>query len=489
MGIEKHVEPIGSVRIFGRMKGFIVFIAGKRLLTAALMSATVLASTPSMAETIFGAMAKAYNNNSTLNASRAGVRVTDEGVAIAKSGYRPVVSGTADLTASYTKADRLRPGAARDGTSKTGTFGVQVNQMLFDGFTTRNNVAAAKTQVLAQRENLRNDEQNQLFAAAQAFMDVYVTRQIVILRQKNIDALDEQLRAARARFDVGEGTRTDVAQAEAGKASAIADLNVAKSNEKTAEATYVQVIGTAPGRLDRAPAASKSLPRSMDQAFSVAANTHPAILAARYAVDAAGYTVKATEGTLLPQVSLNGAITRDEIFGSPSDLTPNSDDTTSASAGVRVTVPIYSGGRTSAQVRQGKETVAQRRIEVDVARDDVRQAIASAYAQMEAAKASIVAQRSVIAAAQLALNGVIEERKVGQRTTLDVLNAQNDVLEAQINLAQAERDAVVTSYAALSASGRLTASQIGLQVAVHHPEEHYEAVKDKWIGLRTPDSR
>ncbi|MHC1548878.1 TolC family outer membrane protein [Phyllobacterium sp. K27] len=475
------------------MKGFIVFIAGKRLLTAALMSATVLASTPSMAETIFGAMAKAYNNNSTLNATRAGVRVTDEGVAIAKSGYRPTISASANLTSTYTRLDgRGRPtgtGFVNDGTANTAVFGVTVNQMLFDGFTTKNTVSASKTQVLAARENLRNTEQNQLFAAVQAYMDVYLTRQIVVLRQRNIEALDEQLRAARARFDVGEGTRTDVAQSDAQKATAIAELNLAKSNEKTAEATYIQIVGDVPGRLERAPAAKKSLPRNMDEAYAIAENTHPAILSTRYAVDAAGYTVKATEGELLPQVSLRGEITRDEIWGDPSDLATSTSNSTSASAGIRVTVPIYSGGRTSARVRQGKETVAQRRIEVDVARDSVRQAIAGAYAEMEAAKASIVAQRTAVAAAQLALNGVIEERKVGQRTTLDVLNEQTNVLDAQIRLVQSERDAVVTSYAALLGAGRLTAAQIGLQVAEHRPEEHYEAVKDKWIGLRTPDSR
>jgi outer membrane protein len=464
------------------MKGLIVFLAGKRVLTAALMSATVLATTPSMAETIFGAMAKAYNNNSTLNADRAGVRVTDEGVAVAKSGYRPVVSATADLTATDRRLD-----GGRHGTTQEGTFGIQINQTLFDGFTVSNNIKSAKTQVLAARENLRNNEQNLLFSAAQAYMNVYLTRQIVILRQKNLEFLDEQLRAAKARFDVGEGTRTDVAQAEASKASAIATLDAAKSDEKTAEATYIQIIGVAPDKLKAAAMASKSLPRSMDQAFAIASKNHPAILANQYAVDSAGYAVKANEGQLLPQVGLVGSVNRDEIFRG-SDLAAGT-DSTSASAGIRVTIPIYNGGRTSALVRQSKETLGQRRIEVDVARDSVRQAIAQAYSQMESAKAQIVAQRSVVAAAQLALNGVIEERKVGQRTTLDVLNAQADVLTGQINLAQAERDSVVTSYAVLSAVGRLTASQIGLQVAEYKPEEHYDAVKDKWIGLRTPDGR
>ncbi len=307
------------------MKGFIVFIAGKRLLTAALLSATVLTSTPSMAETIFGAMEKAYERNSTVNADRAGVRVTDEGVAVAKSAYRPTVNGNASLTTTSTRLD-----SGQHGRSDIGTFGITVNQLLFDGFTTKNNVASAKTQVLAARENLRNSEQNLLFSAAQAFMDVYLTRQIVILRQKNLEFLDEQLRAARARFDVGEGTRTDVAQAEASKASAIATLAAAVSDEKNAEATYIQIIGAAPDRLKAAAMASKSLPRSMDQAFSIATNNHPAILATQYAVDSAGYNVKAQEGQLLPQIGLQGSITRDEIFSS--GLSTTNDD---SSTGLR----------------------------------------------------------------------------------------------------------------------------------------------------------
>lgn len=459
-----------------------MILAGRLILIGTVTSAILLATAPAMAETIFGAMAKAYNNNSTLNANRAGVRVFDEGVAIAKSGYRPVVSATAALTATDRRLDDGRNGARQEG-----TFGLTINQTLFDGFTVSNNIESAKTQVLAARENLRNDEQNLLFSAAQAYMNVYLTRQIVILRQRNLKFLDEQLRAAQARFDVGEGTRTDVAQAQASKASAMAALDAAKSDEKTAEATYIQVIGAGPDKLRPAEAPSRSLPRSMDEALALALNSHPAIFANQYAVDAAGYGVKANEGQLLPQVGLAGSVNRNEIF-SGSVLTPGT-DSTSSSASLRVTVPIYNGGRTSALIRRSKETLAQRRIEVDVARDSVRQAVVQAYSQMVSATAQIVAQRSVVAAARLALNGVIEERNVGQRTTLDVLNQQAGVLTGEINLARAERDRVVTSFAVLSAVGHLTASQIGLQVTRYKPGEHYDAVKDRWIGLRTPDGR
>ncbi|RCS24227.1 transporter [Phyllobacterium salinisoli] len=455
---------------------FTVFKVCKGWLAAALLSGTVLTGNPVLAETLSGALAKAYQNNATLNSSRSGVRVRDEDVAIAKSGYRPTISGTVDV-------GRSRSGQSNRYTT-AGTYGITLNQTLFDGFQTRNNVASAEAMVYAQRENLRNDEVNTLFQAAQAYMDVYQNRQIVVLRERNLAAMNEQVRAARARLDVGEGTRTDVAQAEATRSTAIAQLNQARANVKSAEAVYRQVIGTSPGSLRTASAASKALPRSIDQAYQIAAASHPAILATKYAVDAAGYTVKAREGALLPTVGLSASVSHTDTYAGLSQ-----GDGNAASVGLGVTVPIYQGGRTSAQVRQSKEQLGQARIEVDVTRDSVRAAIGSAWSQLEGARASVRANRDGIRAAQLALEGVMEERKVGQRTTLDVLNAQNDLVAVQIALVQAEHDVVVASYALLQATGRLTVSQLGLRVAEHRPEEHYEAVKDKWIGLRTPDGR
>lgn len=456
-----------------------MFSSAKRLVAvAALLSGTILTGQAAWSETLTGALVKAYKNNSSLNSSRAGVRVKDEDVAIAKSGFRPQVTGT------YEIGRNTGPGTTAGRTYKSaGTVGVQLNQMLFDGFQTRNNVAAAETQVFAQRENLRNDEQNTLYNAVAAYMDVYQNRQIAALRERNLAAMNEQVRASRARLDVGEGTRTDVAQADAGRSTAIAALNAARADVKSAEATYIQIVGAEPGKLSPASAA-KSLPKSPDQAFSIAQTGHPGILATQYAVNAAGYNVKAKEGALLPTVDLKASASRVDTF-SGSEL----GDGNSASVGLGVSIPIYTGGRTSAQIRQSKEQLGQARIEVDVIRDQVRQAIGSAWSQLEAARATVRANRDGISAAQIALNGVIEERKVGQRTTLDVLNAQNDLTDAQISLVQAEHDVVVASYALLNATGRMTAAQLGLQVAQYKPEEHYEAVKDKWLGLRTPDGR
>ncbi|RUM95500.1 transporter [Pseudaminobacter arsenicus] len=457
-------------------------ILRKGIFAAALLSATALSTATVSAETILGALAKAYQNNSTLNSSRASVRVTDEDVAIAKSGYRPTVVGSSSINYTTQEGTRLT----------TGNFGVEIRQTLFDGFQTRNNVAAAESRVFASNESLRNTEQNILFNAASAYMDVIRDRQVVILRERNLEALNEQARAARSRFDVGEGTRTDVAQADAARSAAVAELSAARAQASSSEAIYRQVVGDAPGRLNGASPLAKLLPGGLEQAIAQAAAGHPAIIATQHLVDAAGFTVKSAEGALLPQLSASAGVSRSYRNTEGGEIGGGSfNDGTSdaASIGATLTVPIYQGGRASAQVRQTKESLGQARIEVDVQRDQVRAAVTSAWTQYVAARESVEANRALISAAQLALNGVIEERNVGQRTTLDVLNAQSDVIDAQINLANAEREVVVASYAILSATGQLSARRLGLQVAEYRPEEHYKAVKDKWYGLRTPDGR
>ncbi len=454
---------------------------------AILFAAVALAPSLSAAETITGALIKAYQNNSQLNSARAGLRATDEGVAIAKSGWRPNIVGSVGGSYSSTSYN----GAASQAGNRltTGNFGVQIQQSLFDGFQTLNNVEAATARVLASRESLRNTEQNILFNAAAAYMDVIRDRHIAELTQQNLQFLDEQVRAARSRFEVGEGTRTDVAQAEASRSSAEAQLTTANARVLTSSATYRQIIGDEPGNL-KVPAVLKQLlPSNLGSAEAIAAQEHPAILASEHLVDVAAFSVKSAEGALLPQLSATATVSRNYRNTAPSTFASLDGTNDSASIGATLTVPIYQGGRVYAEVRQSKEQLGQARIEVDVSRDQVQQAITSAWTQYHAAIQTAIANRQVVAASQLALNGVIEERNVGQRTTLDVLNAQADVITAQINLASSERDVVVASYAILSAMGRLSARGLGLQVAEYSPKEHFNAVKDKWIGLRTPDGR
>lgn len=463
----------------------------KSLFAAVLVSATALSPLAASAETILGALSKAYQNNSQLNSARAGVRVTDEGVAIAKSGWRPTITGSADIDFSRSHFDaRTNLGSNRGISLTTGNFGVQIDQTLFDGFQTRNNVAAAESRVRASFESLRNTEENILFNAASAYMDVIRDRQVAVLTEQNLQFLTEQARAARSRFDVGEGTRTDVAQADAERSSAVAELAAARAQALASAATYRQIVGDEPGRLRGASPLSKLLPSNLDAAIAIASSEHPAILSTQHLVDAAAFTVKSAEGALLPQLSASAGVSSAFRRTVPGSADTGQDGiTNSASIGATLTIPIYSGGRTSAIVRQNKESLSQARIEVDVSRDTVRQAVTSAWTQYIAAQQTVVANRQVIAAAQLALSGVIEERNVGQRTTLDVLNAQATLITAKINQASSERDLVVASYAILSAIGRLSVDRLALQVTKYRPEEHYNAVKDKWIGLRTPDGR
>lgn len=457
-------------------------VSGRKGLFAALLTSVVLVSSPSFGETLHGALAKAYSNNASLNAARAGVRVTDENVAIAKSGWRPALGATAAATFTKNSGNEVR----------AGSFGVQIQQSIFDGFQTLNNVRSAEASVYASNESLRNTEQDILFNAAAAYVDVLRDRRIAVFRERNLEFLGEQVRAANSRLEVGEGTRTDVAQARAQQASAVAQLSAARAQVQASEAAYLQLVGDRPGRLESASPASRHLPSSIEQAQAIALSEHPAIRASLHLVDTASFQVKTAEGGLLPQLSAQAGVTtsnRKTFSGLPGVGAQGDGTSTSASIGLNLTIPIYQGGRTSAQIRQAKESLGQARIQVDVSRDSVRQAITSAWVQYVAAQQMVSAGRELVSAAQLALDGVVEERNVGQRTTLDVLNAQADVISAQISLAGAERDVVAASYAILSAMGRLTPQRLGLNVAAYDPAEHYNAVKDKWYGTRTPDGR
>lgn len=436
------------------------------------------------AETLAGALARAYQTNPELNAARAGLRATDEGVSQALSGYRPTVSGTASVTGTTT---RTRPDGAANISNNilTSSLGLSVAQPLFRGFRTVNGVAQAEAAVVAGRAGLMNTEQNIFVTATQAYMDVLADRAILSLRQQNVGFLDEQVRSTQARFDVGEGTRTDIAQANARRAFALAQVSAARAALTTSNAAYRQVVGVSPDRLVTPSPFENGMPGTLQAAVNDALQTHPAILAARAQIDAAQSAVAVAEGALLPSVDLVGSAERSWTEGGPTPGGPNN----SLSATLSVTVPIYQGGRASSVVRQSIETLGQRRLELDVAREQVRAAVYAAFAGLEAARAQIEATSAQVSASQVALSGILEEQRVGQRTTLDVLNTQDELITARINEVNARRDLVVASYSLASALGRLSAESLGLQVARYEPAEHYEAVRDQWFGLRTPDGR
>jgi len=434
------------------------------------------------AETIFGAMASAYSSNPTLNAQRAATRVADENLPIAKSGYRPKINASADIGASRSVSSGPTFGTSKS-TLHPGGFGITISQDLFRGFRTVNSIGAAEAGIRASRETLRNTEQNILFDAASAYFDVILARQIVDIRKRNLAFLNEQSRASQSRLDVGEGTRTDVAQSNARRALARSQLSAAVAQVQSSSAIFQQVIGHAPGRLKMPRSIARLYPKSLNTAFSVAFSEHPALKATGHLVDAAEFNVRVSEGALLPTFSLEGSASRRY---NPSSTV---DRSSAASITAKLVIPIYQGGAATATIRQNKETLGQRRIEVDVSRDQVRAAVVSAWSQMLSAKASNLANNQQVRAAKLALSGVIEERNVGQRTTLDVLDAQSDVLTARESLVNSRRTEMVAGFAILSAVGRLNHKKLGLKVSSYKPKDHYRAVKDKWYGWRTPDGR
>lgn len=439
--------------------------------------ALVVSASTASAETITQALASAYRTNPQINSARAQTRSDDENVAIARSGLRPIISAFSSITGRSVSV----PGT---GTSNTldGTIGLQVQQNIFQGFRVRNAIRQSEAGVLASRELLRNTVQNVLFDAAQAYMDVLRDIAILDIRRRNVIFLEEQTRAEQERFNVGENTRTDVAQTRARLASARAGVSLAGANLATSRATYRQIVGRDPSGLVGGFPFARFVPAQLEGAIVVGQNGHPVILASIHQADAQAFDVKQAEGELLPSVSVEGSLQHNESFGTQNDPT-------SATITGRVSVPIYQGGGASARVRQAKERYGLRKVEIDVARDQVRAAVVTAWATVEAARGSIAAANEGIAAAELALTGAQEEQRVGQRTTLDVLNQQQELLNARETLILAERDQVVASFALLSAMGRLTAETLGLGTPVYDPVEHYQAVNEKWYGVRTPDGR
>lgn len=448
-----------------------------------------IASAPSLtrAETLESALSRAYGGNPTLDAQRASVRATDENVPRALAGYRPSVVAVGNVgktVASGRTLSTLTGGyRAFDTDLFPRSVGLQVTQNLFNGFRTGNTTRQAESQVLGARETLRNTEQSTLFNGAQSYMNVLRDTAILDLQRNNVEVLEEQLRQTRDRFNVGEVTRTDVAQAESRLAAARSQVSVAESNLQTSIATFRQVIGVEPRQLAPGRPVDRLVPGSLSAAVQIGLEEHPAIVSALHAVDAAELQVKITEGELAPTINLVGSVNQGYA------QTYAQDQSTSASIAAQLTVPIYQGGEVYARVRQAKETAGQRRIEAEATRDQVRAAVISSWGSLESSKANVQAAQAQVAAAEVALTGVREEARVGQRTTLDVLNQQQELLNARVNLITAQRDRVVASFSVVQSIGRLTASTLALNIARYDAKLHYDQVRDLPWGLRTPDGR
>ncbi len=451
------------------------------VLAAALLGAEAL-----HAETIGGALVKAYFKNPDINQQRAAVRATDENVPKAAAAYRPTVSGEADV--GIEQENIVLPAAAGGTSSIYSTprgYGLTVNQTLWNGDRTFNSVRQAESGVMAARETLRNTEQNVLLDGVTFYMNVLRDTAILDLDRNNVDVLQEQLRQTRDRFRVGDITQTDVAQAEASLAGAQATALAAQSTLQTSIANYRQTIGDEPKNLAPVKPLDKPLPKTLTEAIAISQVEHPAIVGSLHGVDAAALNIKAIEGGLYPTVGLTGQVSqRYDLTGYAA---PNSFLTASATG--QINVPIYDGGATYASTRQAKEQLGQQELQTDLQRDKVRAAVVSAWGVNENSVSIIRSAKAQVAAAEIALAGIRQEARVGQRTTFDVLTAQQTLLNARVQLVSAQHDQVVASYAVLSAIGRLSTANLGLAATQYDPKVHFDQIKDKWFGLRTPDGR
>jgi outer membrane protein len=465
------------------------------------------------AETLKEALTAAYLFNPTLKAARAQLRAIDENVPRAKSGQRPRIDAFADQRFQDTAVRTRRGGADADGfvpilpdanpasaptstiplNSFTGagvggrsgstewprSYSLQLQQNIFDGFQTRNAVSGAKALVEAGREDLRSTEQQILLDATTAFMDVVRDQAILELRENNVKVLSEQLRATEDRFQVGEVTRTDVAQARARLSSARSELSAARANLQVSRANYQRLIGNPPSNLRAPTLPGKLIPASLEEAIVTGERLNPTILASIFRERAALHEIKQIKGELLPRVDLQATYTNS--FNT-SATTREIDDTTVVAS---VSVPLYEGGEVYARARQAQQTRSQRLQQIDEAREQVRANVISAWGQVLATRAQIVSDQASVEANRIALEGVREEERVGQRTVLDVLDAEQFFLNSQVALVTSRRDSVVASFQLLTAIGRLTAYDISLQAELYDPAAHYSEVKDKWIGWST----
>jgi TolC family type I secretion outer membrane protein len=436
------------------------------------------------AETLQEALASAYRTNPNLKAARRALGATNEAVPQARSGWRPSVQvrGQAGRQRTDTQVDDPGP-FQRSGVNYTSPLSssLEVRQPLYRGGSTIAGIDRAEFQVKAERARLRATEQDILFRAAQAYMDVWRDQAVLRLNENNVEVLRRQLQATEDRFEVGEVTRTDVAQAESRLARAIADRTDAEGQLNASRATYKEVIGGMPENIEQPPSPDQLLPANLDSAVAQARADNPDVEAAEFTYRARREETREVAGQLLPRADLVGELAYTE------DQQQEGVSTESAEIRAEVTIPLYQQGQVFSQVRQVKQRANEARLNLRAARNTAEENAVSAWESLQAARAQIESLEEQVRAADIALEGVRQENQVGARTVLDVLDAEQELLNAQVSLVRAQRNEVVAAYNVLQAVGKLNARSVGLDVEIFEPERSYEAVAGKWFGWGLPE--
>jgi outer membrane protein len=441
---------------------------------AALVAIGPSLAQPAAAETLREALTLAYQTNPRLDAERARLRATDEDVPRAKAGFRPRATLNADTGRSKITS---QPTSSSDGVGSPWGYSVTAEQSIFSGFRTTNTVREAEATVRSGRENLRNVEQQILLEAVTAYADVLRDQALVRLRENNAAVLAKDLQAAEARRSVREVTRTDVAQAQARRARAVSQLDLARSNLRTSQAVYERVIGRPPHALSDPQPPSKLLPMNIEDVLRIAEKEHPNVVSALYRERAARHSVDKIWGELLPEVRVEAS------YGQRMNPSVSLDEQNSAQISGRLSMPLYEGGETQARVRAAKHTHVARLQEIEQARKETQALAVTGWSRRSATIAQMQSDKVNVDAAGTALEGTREEERVGQRTLLDVLNAEQELLDAQVQQVVTKREVIVASFTLLAAIGRLNADELKLSDSVYDPQVHYEEVQRKWWGI------
>lgn len=443
------------------------------LLTCSILATGGIVANGASAESLEEALIKAYQSNPTLEAGRASLRATDEEVSQALSNWRPNVSLSGE--AGFRDLDTDQNGTETDNSLTPYTVGAEVVQPLYRGGRTVAETDRAESRIRAARAALRSSEQDVLLQVATAYFNVLRDTAVVELNQNNVRVLERQLEATRDRFSVGEVTRTDVSQAEARLAGSKADLISAQGNLANTRAQYERLVGNKPDNLE-IPNPLSGLPTSVTDVLVIAQEQHPDVVQAQYTEDAAKSDIRLSEGSLYPEVNLSAGVQR-AYEASQEDLTADS-----AEILAQVTVPLYQKGAVYSSVRAAKQTAGQARVQVDEARRAVIENATSSWETLVTARASIESQQAQVSSAEVALDGVQREASVGSRTVLDVLDQEQELLQARVNLVGSRRDAAVAEFQVKAAMGALNAQVLGLPVEIYDTESNYNKVKDQWWG-------
>lgn len=442
----------------------------KRVLCAAVVA--LVPVTQAVSQTLTDTMTLAYRNSGLLEQNRALLRAADEDVAQAVSALRPIINWSAQAGRARSVAEL--PDPVVNNTSSA-SIGITLSLLLYDGGSSKLAVDAAKEQVLATRQGLLQVEQQILQRAVMAHLDVRRTAEVLELRQSNVRLINKELGAARDRFEVGEVTRTDVSQAEARLAAARAQVAAAEGQLAQAREEYRAAVGQYPKQLQKAQVAN--VVRKLDAAKNYAVQMHPSVIQQRHAVAAADLNVRRAETAMNPTIRLQGSM------GHSFDNSRTANEVFNQSIGVNVNGPIYQGGALSSAVRQAKANRDAARARLHIVSDNVQQQVGNAYSQLRVTGLSLDASNRQVRAASTAFNGVREEATLGARTTLDVLNAEQTLLNARVDVVSSQIDRVAASYNALASMGLLNASYLKLPVQQYDPAQYYNLVERAPVSM------